>query len=111
MTDQRISWFHGPDRPVNGNTVFVKPAEPEPQWWGTNPSPELDRLIAIFREALFANHPETGTPTFRWSEKYYLDTDNDAYIGCAPDQLAFAVLDHADEITALVAAIREQAPK
>jgi hypothetical protein len=32
MSEQRITWFRG-DRPVNGNTVWVKPAEdtvPEP---------------------------------------------------------------------------------
>lgn len=110
MTDQPINWFRGADRPVGG-TVFVKPAEPRPQWWGTNPSPELDRLISIFHAALFDEDDDERGPWFRFSLEHRLYTDDDSYLGCTPDQMAFAVLDHADEIAALVAAIREQAPK
>jgi len=109
----RINWFRAAvERPVNGggNQIWIKPADPQPEWWGTNPSPELDRLISIFHEALFSTHPTTGAPTFRYLERT-VTTDDDVYLSCTPDQMAFAVLDHADEITALIAAIREQATK
>lgn len=109
MTDpQRNTWFAAPDRPVGGNTAWIRPAV-EPRYWGSNPSPELDRLVALFHRALF-REDETYGPEFRSaSSPRALFADDDLLLATAADQMAFAVLDHADEIAALVAAIREQA--
>lgn len=93
MTDPHTSWF--------------RPAD-DPQYWGTNPGPELGQLISIFHNALF-REDETYGPEFRWSTSIRLFTDDDPLLGMAADQVAFAVLDHAEEIAALVATIRKQA--
>jgi hypothetical protein len=109
--ERSIVAFREPERPIGGggNEVWVKPNDAEPRYWGSNPSPELDRLIALFHRALF-REDETYGPEFRFtSSPRRLFTADDLLLATAADQMAFAVLDHADEIAVLLAAIREQA--
>lgn len=88
--------------------TWIKPAT-GPRYWGSNPSPELDRLITLFHHALF-REDETYGPEFRFtSSPRHLFADDDLLLATAADQMAFTVLDHADEILALAATIREQA--
>jgi hypothetical protein len=77
---------------------------PDPKWWGTNPSPELDRLISIIHNVLFFETEEHG-PVSRWHEPG-LYQDDDQLLGCAADQVAFALLDRRVEVLALLQAIR-----
>lgn len=75
-------------------------ADVEPKWWGTHRTPPLDRLTAIVHEALFAEDPERG-PVFRWAEAQLVQ-DDDPYLGCAADQVAFTLLDKCAEVAALL---------
>lgn len=77
---------------------------PEPKMWGLHRTPELDRLIDIIHNALFYEAPAGGGPVFQWSDTR-LSVDDDQLLGCAADQVAFALLDRRAEVLALIAAI------
>jgi hypothetical protein len=74
-------------------------------WWGMNPNrDDLDQLIGIVHDALFAED-DTDGPVFRWVQQH-LPQDDDPYLGCAADQVAFVLLDRADEVIDLIAKVR-----
>lgn len=78
---------------------------PEPKMWGLRRTPELDRLIDIVHHALFAEDGNEG-PVFRWTDQDApMLLDDDQLLGCAADQVAFALLDRRAEVLALIATI------
>lgn len=73
---------------------------PDSRMWGLHPSPELDRLLSIIHNALFYEDEKSG-PVFRWADTR-LCLDDDQLLGCAADQVAFALLDRRVEVLALI---------